>query len=504
MTPLPCPATPTPRADPAACAAPAWRRRLGAGLLLLGLCACAGPTQPPGAVPLALAVPTAWSDAPTGSGAPATPLAQWWLRFGDPLLTSLIEQALAANTSVQSAQAAVRGARAQRDVAAAALWPGLSATASAQRNRGNSGSSNSASAGLDASWELDLFGANRSALEAGNATLRASAASLGDVQVSLAAEVAISYIALRGAQARLAIAQSNLDSQKETLQITAWRQQAGLVTAIDLEQARGAVAQTSAQLPALRTTVEQARHALAVLTGQAPDALAQTLAAAQPVPRAPDELALAIPADTLRQRPDVRAAEQQAMAAAHKLSAADAALLPSLRLGGSLGLNAVTGNTSVVSALLASLSAPLFDGGALRAQTRVQQAALEQARLAYQAAVLTALKDVGDALVALRGDRERLARLQLAAASAVSAAELARLRYGSGLVDFQTVLETQRTQLSTQDGVASATADVSADQVRLFKALGGGWQAQAGAAITPGQVSDTSPGNASQPRVSPL
>jgi outer membrane protein TolC len=151
-----------------------------------------------------------------------------------------------------------------------------------------------------------------------------------------------------------------------------------------------------------------------------------------------------------------------------------------------------------------SLSAPLFDGGALRAQTRVQQAVLEQARLAYQAAVLIALKDVGDALVALRGGRERLARLQLAAASATSAAELARLRYSSGLVDFQTVLETQRTQLSTQDGVAGAGADVSADQVRLFKALGGGWQAQADVAITPDKVSDSVSGNASQPRVSPL
>jgi NodT family efflux transporter outer membrane factor (OMF) lipoprotein len=340
--------------------APAWGRRLGAGLLLLGLFACAGPAQPPGAVPLAVAVPAAWRDAQGVPTAPPAALVQWWLRFGDPLLTSLIEQALAANTSVQSAQAAVRGARAQRDVAAAALWPGLNATASVQRNNGNSGSSNSASAGLDASWELDLFGTNRSALEAGNATLRASAASLGDVQVSLAAEVAVSYITLRGAQARLGIAQSNLDSQQDTLQITAWRQQAGLVTAIDLEQARGAVAQTSAQLPALRTTIEQARHALAVLTGQAPDALAQALAAAQPVPRAPDELALAIPADTLRQRPDVRAAEQQAMAAAHKLSAADAALLPSFRLGGSLGLNAVAGNTSVVSALLASLSYAVY------------------------------------------------------------------------------------------------------------------------------------------------
>lgn len=431
-------------------------------------------------------IPAAWSvgdvpaTVPTAVG--VTSLARWWLRFDDPLLSSLIAQALEANTSVKSAQAALRQARALRDVTAAGLWPDVGASASAQHGTSGSHSTgNNFRAGLDASWETDIFGANRSALAASNATAEASAASLGDVQVSITAEVALSYITLRGAQARLAIANDNLASQLETLQITQWRLQAGLVTAVEAEQARAQAEQTRAQLPVLQTSVEQTRHALAVLTGRPPAALAELLANAGPVPQTVYNIALGIPADTLRQRPDVRAAEHQVTAALARVAQADAARLPNFKLSGSLGLSALTlgaltHGASVVSALAASVSMPVFDGGASRAQVRAQQAALEQASVAYQAAVLAALKDVEDALVALRGGRERLLRLQLAAEAAANAAQLARQRYSSGLVDFQTVLETQRTQLNTQDSVAGARAELGADHVRLYKALGGGWR----------------------------
>jgi outer membrane protein TolC len=177
----------------------------------------------------------------------------------------------------------------------------------------------------------------------------------------------------------------------------------------------------------------------------------------------------------------VRAAELQVAAALARVAQADAARLPSFKLGGSLGLSALTlgsltSGASVVSALLASVSFPIFDGGASNAQVRAQQAAWDQAQLAYRSSVLAALKDVEDALVALQGDRERLLRLTNAAEAAGNAALLARQRFSSGLVDFQTVLETQRTQLSTRDSVASAGADISADHVRLYKALGGGWR----------------------------
>jgi outer membrane protein TolC len=217
------------------------------------------------------------------------------------------------------------------------------------------------------------------------------------------------------------------------------------------------------------------------LTGQPPAALANVLAAAGPIPQAADDLALSIPAETLRQRPDVRTAEYRVTAAEALVAKADAERMPSFKLGGSLGLNALTlggltHGATVVSALLASVALPVFDGGALRAQVRAQQAALEQAQFEYQATVLTALKDVENALVALRGYRERLLHLQQAAEAAGNAALMARQRFNSGLIDFQIVLETQRTQRNTQDAVADASTELGAEYVRLYKALGGGWQ----------------------------
>ncbi|WP_369858234.1 efflux transporter outer membrane subunit [Acidovorax sp. 69] len=448
---------------------------------LSGCSTLPAPVQAPPEIP----VPATWSAAmPLATSTPsgqATRLAQWWQRLDDPLLTGLVEQALQANTSVRTAQAALRQARSQVDVQSAGLLPRVGVSASAQRSRASNSTGNTFQTGFDASWEPDVFGRLRSGVNASEADARAAEASLADVQVSLAAEVAINYIELRGLQQRLAIARSNLASQQETLQITQWRLQAGLTTSLVSEQARAAAEQTAAQIPALESSLAQSRYSLAVLTGQVPGALDATLAASAAVPQPSAELALAIPAETLRQRPDVRAAEQRIAAALARLSQADAARYPSFSLSGSLGLRALTlgalsGGSAVTSALLGSVSVPLLDGGAARAQVRVQDAALEQTRVAYEATVLTALQDVENALVALRGDRERLTRLVAAADAAGNAALLAQQRYRSGLIDFASVLETQRTLLSTQESVAITTAAMAADHVRLYKALGGGWQ----------------------------
>ncbi len=428
-------------------------------------------------------VPTEWST--SAPYAPATanaaPLASWWPGFQDEQLTALVTQALQANTDIRTAQAALQQARALRDVSAAGLGPRVNTSASAQRSKsGDIQTGNLFQAGLDASWEPDVFGGNRSALNASDADVRAATASLGNVQVSLAAEVALAYLQLRGLQAQRLIAQGSVAAQRETLQLTRWRAQAGLASSLDVEQGIAASEQTAAQIPVFDTGIAQAASSLAVLTGQSPGVLRSALANAAPVPQAADTLALAIPAETLRQRPDVRAAEDRISAALSRVAQADAARYPGFQLSGSLGLRALTlgtltGGASVANALLASVSVPLFDGGAARAQVRVQQAALEQARLAYEATVLVALKDVEDALVSLQGNRERLARLQAAADAAGNADLLARQRYASGLIDFRAVLETQRTLLSTQDSVESTRASLSADHVRLYKALGGGW-----------------------------
>lgn len=478
-----------------------WPRQLACitaaslGLLLSG---CANLPQP----------------APTDTSQTQAPLQHtaWWGDFNDPLLSQLVELALQANTSIRSAQAALQQARALRDVKVANALPGVTFSSSAQRNQTESaGGNNSFRAGLDAGWEVDVFGAVQSGINASEADTLASQASLRDVQVSMAAEVALAYIQLRGQQAQLAIAKNNLASQSETLQLTDWREQAGLVTSLEVEQARAATAQTSAQIPALSASIAKTRHSLAVLTGQRPQALDLLLSASQPVPQVtrlvnaattamsgmPDKADKAdttaasdlsdarslpdIPANTLRQRADVRAAEHRIQAALARVDAADAARYPSFNLGGSLSLSALTlaglsNGATLAGSLLGSLSVPLFDAGAGKSQVLAQQAALEQARAAYQNTVLTALKDIEDALISLQSNRQRLQLLQQAATAAANAALLAQNRYSSGLIDFQTVLQTQRTLLSAQDSVAGLQADLSSDHVRLVKALGGGWQ----------------------------
>ena len=453
---------------------------LGLALLLQG-CAHRAPvaSEAPGA-----ALPVAW-NAPLPAGVAVLPqaddLARWWERFGDPQLSALVAQALQAHPSALSAQAALRQARAQARVQAAGMLPDVSLSGSAQRSRSGGQTGNSFQVGLDAGWEPDLFGRLDAGVQASQADARAAQASLEQVHVSLSAEVALQYISLRSLQQRLAIAQRNLETQQQTLQITDWRVQAGLATSLVAEQARAAAEQTAAQVPQLQASLAQARHALAVLIGQAPAALDAALAAPQAVPQPSQALALDIPADTLRQRPDVRVAQERVQAALARVSQADAARYPSLRLSGSLGLRALTlgamgDSASLVHSLLGSVAVPLFDGGATQAQVQVQQAALEQARQAYQLAVLTALKEVEDALVALQGEAARLAHLQQATQAAGNAALLAQQRYASGLIDFASVLETQRTQLATQDALATSQANLGSNHVRLFKALGGGWQ----------------------------
>ncbi len=463
----------------------AVRAVVAASALVLAGCASLAPSEVPAS---SVEVPAQWSRAPQGTVASdgAQAVANWWQAFSDPLLSRWVEQALQANQSLRSAQAALQQARAQRDVTAASGAVLVGASGSAQRSKASDNATgNTFRAGFDASWEPDVFGARRSSETASEADLQAAAANLGQARVSLAAEVAVNAIQLRGYQTRLRLARDSLAKQVESQQLTQWRVQAGLASSLDLEQARAAVEQTRASLPALETSIQQTLNALAVLTGRAPGALQRELAQAGDaaqlgVPQPPVQLAMRFPADALRQRPDVRVAEQKVVAAWARVHQADANRFPNFSLSGTLGLAAPRlGDLLDVSALtrslLASVSASLLDGGAARAQVRVQQAALEQARLAHEQAVLTALQDVEDALVALDGNRERLARLEAAAEAASNAELLARQRYASGLIDYPTLLDTQRTLLSAQSELETTRATWSADHVRLYKALGGGW-----------------------------
>jgi NodT family efflux transporter outer membrane factor (OMF) lipoprotein len=407
--------------------------------------------------------------------------ATWWSDFHDPLLADFITQAMQANANIASAQAALQQARAVRDVKLAATRPQLTISGAVQRSTSdNADASIIFRSGLDASWEMDIFGAKQSAVANSEADLSAAEANLRDVQLSMTAEVSLAYIQLRGLQAQIGIAQRNLASQAETLQITQWRAQAGLVTSLEVEQAQTAVAQTAAQIPALQSSLAKARHSLALLTGKRPHELDDLLQTTAAIPQVALQVANVIPADSLRQRADVRAAEERINAALAAVDAAQAARKPSFKLGGSVGLTALTlaglsNGAALATQILGSVSLPMLDGGAAQAQVRVQQAVLTQTQAAYKNTMLSALKEVEDALIALQNDRTRLGYLQQAATAADNAALLAQNRYSSGLIDFQTVLQTQRTQLGAQDSVAGVQAELSSDHVRLIKAMGGGW-----------------------------
>ena len=445
-----------------------------------GGCAARSARVAPASAPVE--VPAAWAAQAAGveQAGGSTDLTHWWEQFGDATLTRLVEQALVASPDVRTAQARVRQARAEAGISKAGLLPSVTADANASEGRARAAT---IAPGFDASWEPDIFGATRAQVAGATADLVATVDDLHATQVTLSAEVARTYLQLRVAQERLSILRRNVDAQAQTLELTGFRAQAGLVSAVDVEQARTTVEQTRAQIPPLESTGAQAIHALGVLLGQPPASLTAELSAVAPVPQVPGAVAIGIPADTLRQRPDVHAAEQRVLAEANRLSSTRASRLPRLSLSGSIGTEivtqAVTGGTSFVASVAGSLVQSLFDGGRIRQQIHVQSAVLDQRLEAYQGTLFTALEDVENALVSLEKNRERLLTLQSAQASAEAAAQLAQTQYAAGLTDFQRVLDTQRTVLSVQDSVAATSGDRAAALVQLFKAVGGGWSTAA-------------------------
>ncbi len=457
------------------------------GPAVLAACLAAGcAVTTPKPVTPSLAIPQGWQGAGQtaqgeGSSSPED-LSRWWQRLGDPALSDLVARALADNPDLRTARARVREARARRGLTGKGYLPDLTASVSvsASRTSGGTGADHD-SAGFDASWEPDIFGATRHAVSAAQAELQATEASQHDTQVTLVAELALAYVDLRALQARLSIARDNLDRQTETLELTSWRAQAGLTSDLDVEQARTNVGQTRAQIPTLEAGQAEAEHRLAVLIGEPPAALHERLATPGPIPTAPARLSIGIPADTLRQRPDVQAAERRLAAETARLGQARAALFPSLRLSGSIGIDALslgglTSAETVVRSLLGGLTAPIFDRGKIRRQIEIQDAVQEQALATYESTVLTALQDVEDALASLASAERRQQALTTATQAARAAAELARKQYEAGLIGYQTVLDTERSLLAVEDSLKSAEADGTTALIRLFKALGGGWE----------------------------
>lgn len=432
----------------------------------------------------------------TIDGAPETaqaqePAAQWWALLGDEKLSSLIERARVSNFDLALAQARVLEARALLDRVRGDAGPAVSAGAgyswreSSTNTSGSSfaskGPTNLFLAGFDAIWELDLFGRNARGIEAAEANAQAAMEAGRDVLVTLFAEVARNYVELRATQRELELTRSNLATQQDTLDLVGVRARAGMATDFDVARAQTQVANTRSFIPQLEAREAQASFRIAVLLGQEPHAVERELSSVQPIPLAPPVTALGVPSSLLRRRADVRQAERELAQAAALSAQASAALFPQVSISASLGVAADTfsglfDDGSSVVAISPSLSAPIFNSGALRAQVRAQGALQAQALARYQQAALVALREVEEGLVATDRERVRLESLREALASSRRALDLARELNSRGLVDFFEVLAAQGAAFAAESNVAQSEGLVCTNSIALYKALGGGWE----------------------------
>ncbi|GEM_PF-1066358 len=398
-----------------------------------------------------------------------------WVAWADADLLALIEQAWRAHPDVRSALAAVVQARAALTQAQALQGPAVTAGSSAARTRvGDAAAATRWQAQLDGAWELDWLGRRTAGTQAAQQDLAAAAADAALARQTVAANVALAWIEVWSASERLRLARENVQALQHALRLTLWRAQAGLASEQDAATARASVAQAEAAVPAIEAQWQQARHALAVLTGQTPQAeLPQPTRAPEP----PSAWTMPTPASVLARRADVAAAEARLRAAVARVRQADAARWPGLTLGGTLSWSAPRVSDlfdvqAMTRSLVLRLVATVFDGGSAQAQVLAQEAAVERARAALAGTLLAALKDVENALSALAAVHVRRQRLDAAERDAAVAEQLAAQRYAAGLTDLRSLLDAQRTLIGIRTDVVQAQADWAAQHVRLRLALG--------------------------------
>jgi NodT family efflux transporter outer membrane factor (OMF) lipoprotein len=467
-------------------------------LLLLGACTVGPNYRPP-----AVAVPAAYGASPSTAARNAD-LGQWWTAFGDPALNGLIERAQSGNLDVRQAAARVEEARAQQRVVRARGGPSLNAGAQAGYTRlsknalpaglanlGGGGSSAGASpiglpgedfatfqTGFDASWEIDLFGGQRRANEAAAARTDAAVWSQRDAEVTLAAEVARTYEQFRALQRRIALADQTLAAKREALSFIRVRTAHGLVNTVDERRQQQDIEQAAAQREDLLAQADADIHALGTLLGLAPTSVGVDLSGGAAAPPLIDVPA-GLPSELLRRRPDIRAAERRLAAATADIGVATADLYPKLSLTGALQLVSRSLATLLESdSLFANgagrLSLPLIGGGK-RQTVALRRTQANEALIAYEAAIIGALRDVEDALTRLQADRRKVTDLRASVAAAQDAADTARVRQRNGLTPMTEVLQANQTWLAGRDALAQAEAAAVQDEVALYKALGGGW-----------------------------
>ena len=427
------------------------------------------------------AIGTSWNAQVPSSLAPSLKETRtWWESWNHPELTRLIDKALEANADIQVAFSNLKAAAALSDEATANLFPSASLSADASRERRNSKTSESYSADGSITWSFSLAGGNIAARRAANREAVSSAMTLEDTKIAVASEVAQNYINLKLAEVKLAIAQKNAQNYAELSKIAHWRLLAGLATQTEVDQADSNRDLAKAQIPVSESAIAKYRNAIArlcVVNASEIDGASGVI-----VPEAPSNIAVSIPADTLRQRPDMRAAQYGVLAAYDRVYEAKTKWFPTLRLSGNLGTQAATigalgASGTGIAALVGALSMPLFNWGDQVSNVTQKEAALDKAKANYTATLVGALEETENALEGINAAEKRTQDLKKALEVSQRAADLAQTQYQAGLADYQTVLNAQRTLFSAQETFESNKADRSTNYIKLFTALGGGWKA---------------------------
>ncbi|HEY7115070.1 MAG TPA: efflux transporter outer membrane subunit [Tepidisphaeraceae bacterium] len=415
-------------------------------------------------------------------------LSTWWDGFNDPILTGLIREAAEANLTRQQAASRVRQARYARTISASALWPDVNTTGSytrSGRDSGGLGGSNDLyRAGVDASWEIDVFGGVRRSVEAADADVAVAVEDERDVRVSLVAEVALDYIDLRSFQRQIEISRSNLVAQRRSADLTRRQFQGGFVSGLDVANADAQVATTESAIPLLEASERQAVYALSVLLAREPGALLRELIDQQPargvIPGSPPEVPVGLPSELLERRPDIRRADAQVHAATARVGVATADLFPRFFLNGAGNVSSdklvgLANWSNTAFSIGPSVSWPLFTAGRIRANIAFQNEAAQQAALAYRQTILNALQEVESALIDYAKEQEHRRSLAAAAAANRRAVELSTTLYTQGNTDFLNVLSAQRSLYAAELALVNSDRTLATSLVALYKALGGGW-----------------------------
>lgn len=425
---------------------------------------------------------------PSVATAQPAELTQWWKQFDDPVLTQLVEDALKTNLDLRLAVAILRQSRAARGIAVAALWPSLSGSAEYQRETVSSISQGAANpphnlyqAGFDAAWELDVFGGQRRNVESADANIQASTEGVSLAQVTLAAEVALNYVQLRGYQQQIAVAQKNLKSMQDTALVTRQKAKAGFNCDLDIANADANVATTEATIPVFETSAKQSIYSLSVLLAKPPAYLVEQLTPTGNIPGVPPQIPAGLPSDLLRRRPDIGQAEAQLHAATAQIGVATADLFPKFSLTGTMTwqtnlLNNVWANATRAYSAGPSVTWAIFQGGAIVSNIRVQEALTDQALITYRKTVLGAFQDVENALIAFMKEQEHYKSLKDSVAANTIAVDLSLKLYKEGLLEFLNVLVAQRSLFAAENALVQSNCNITTDLIALYKALGGGWE----------------------------